>query len=112
MKIVGFDNMLPDCRVSDFTQYLRKVMEKHDWNKELGGQMVSDYIKKGCLTIEERQDLYARMLYPMRFWKVVNHYSNSRKTGAHLRDRDKLENFLQQEESRQQFLVFLHNLIV
>ncbi len=112
MKIVGFDNMLPDCRVSDFTQYLRKVMEKHDWNKVLGGQMVSDYIEKGHLTMEERQDLYARMVYPMRFWKIINHYSNSRKTGAHLRDREKLENFLQQEESRQQFLVFLHSLIV
>lgn len=112
MRIVSFDNMMPDCRVSDFAQYLRKVMEKHNWEIALGEKMVASYISEGKLSKQEREDLYARMIYPMRFWKIVNQYSSRRKTGMNLRNQEKLENFLEQEESRQQFLVFLHSLIV
>lgn len=111
-RLVSFDGMMPDCRVSDFAQYLRKVMEKHNWDLGLGEKMVSRYMTDGKLSYEEKIDLYGRMVYPMRFWKIVNHYSNSRKTRVNLRNKEKLENFLQQEESRQQFLVFLYGLIV
>jgi len=112
MLVVNFDNMLLDCRVSDFVQLLRKVMEKHDWDEALGKKMVCTYIEEGELSKGEQLDLYARMLYPVRFWKIVNHYSNMRKTMVNLRDKEKLDKFLLQEERRQQFLVFLHSLIV
>ncbi len=112
IRVVSYDNMMPDCRISDFAQYLRKVMEKHDWDIGLGEKMINLYIQEAQVSHEEKRDLYARMVYPMRFWKIVNHYSNSRKTRVNLRDQEKLDNFLEQEESRQQFLVFLHSLIV
>lgn len=112
VRLVGFDNMMPDSRVGDFAQYLRKVMEKHNWDESFGGTMVQQYVKDGRLSDEEKKDLYARMLYPTRFWKIMNHYGNTRKTGVNLRDREKLDDFLRQEERRQQFLVFLHSLIV
>ena len=111
MPVVNFDNMAIDSRVSDFTQYLRKIMEKHIWDVELGEKMITAFVQESDLTKGEREELYIRMLYPIRFWKIVNHYSNTRKTWVSLRNKEKLELFWEQEERRQQFLVFLRSLM-
>lgn len=109
---VSYDGMAMDCRVSDFCQFLRKVMEKNEWDAGLGERLVQAYLERGRLSPSERLDLYARMVYPMGFWRVVNQYSATKRSRVNLRTGEKLAQFLSQEESRQQFLVFLHKLIV
>ncbi len=79
-------------------------MEKHNWNTGLGMDMVSAYDKVRRLNRWEKQQLSVRMAYPEKFWKVANHYFNSRKSWANSRDSEKLAKICAQEKERTEFL--------
>ena len=66
--------------------------------------MVSAYDKVRRLNRWEKQQLSVRMAYPEKFWKVANHYFNSRKSWANSRDSEKLAKICAQEKERTEFL--------
>ena len=108
--IINFEQLRRDEPVSDLAKFLRKVLEKNLWEKELGLRMIRTYESVRPLCGEERRRLYLRMAYPARFWNIANHYYNSRKAWVSQRDIDKLQRFLAVEEQRKQFLEMLYSL--
>ena len=110
--LVHFDNLGWDSIVCDFSLFLRKVMEKNNWSRVLAEEMIHCFDEEVHLTKQEYQQLYLRMLYPVRFLKIANHYANRKKSWVSVRDLEKLSSLKQQEEDRQQFLVFLRSYVV
>ena len=55
--------------------------------------------------------IYLKLLYPEKFWKIVNHYYNARKTWVSQRDIDKLTRLSEQEIKREEFLSMLFYLV-
>ena len=110
--LVHFDNLGWDSIVCDFSLFLRKVMEKNNWSRVLAEEMIHYFDESVHLTKQEYQQLYLRLLYPVRFLKIANHYANRKKSWVSVRDLDKLRSLRQQEEDRQQFLVFLRSYVV
>lgn len=102
--IINYEHFCKDAYVSDFAHFFRKIMEKHNWNTGLGMDMVSAYDKVRRLNRWEKQQLSVRMAYPEKFWKVANHYFNSRKSWANSRDSEKLAKICAQEKERTEFL--------
>ena len=49
-------------------------------------------------------DLYYRLAYPEKFWKIANFYFHSNKAWIPQRNMEKLEKLLEQEESKKIFL--------
>ena len=62
------------------------------------------YQEARSLAREERQILYALLWFPDKFWKIANSYYNGKKSRIPGRNLVKLEEFLGQEEKREQFL--------
>jgi hypothetical protein len=60
-------------------------------------------------TPEARTQMYLRLAYPEKFWKIVNHYNNNKKAWASKRDVEKLRHLLAVEQKRQEFLGLLYN---
>lgn len=107
LAVVGFEKLRYDLCISDLTNFMRKILEKHNWSSVLGMDMVMAYNSVRELAPWELRQLYLKLLYPEKFWKIVNHYYNARKTWVSLRDIEKLTRLSEQEIKREEFLSML-----
>ena len=104
VTFVNFEKMGAHLQTKDVYLFMRKILEKNDWSYELAIKLLSAYEKELTLDKTEKIYLYARFLYPERFWKIANGYLNRRKSVPARRQQEKLESFEQKEEKRQLFL--------
>jgi len=111
LAVVGFEKLRYDLCVSDLTNFIRKILEKHNWSSGLGMDMVMAYNAVRELMPWELRRLYLKLLYPEKFWKIVNHYYNARKTWVSIRDIEKLTRLSTQEAKREEFLSMLFYLV-
>lgn len=97
-------------QIHDLYYFIRKTMEKNDWNLELGEKMILEY--KSCHEIskDELKLLYILLLYPEKFWKVTNYYNNSKKSWIPQKNVQKLQALSQQTENKKKFLARLLNI--
>lgn len=105
--VLNFEQMTYDIMVQDLANFVRKILEKYNWNTGLGIEMITEYDNIRKLMPEELEQLYLRLAYPKKFWKIANHYSSSRKSWISGRDIEKLEKIIDQEPQRKQFLKML-----
>jgi CotS family spore coat protein len=96
-----------DYQVNDLYRFMRKILEKHDWNQRLGLRMLEHYALERPLSREERSLLSVRMRYPEKFRKLANYYYGSSKAWIPARFREKLEVLNRQEEKRHNFVRML-----
>lgn len=105
--ITNFETAVYDVFMRDLANFLRKIMEKHNWNIGLAVDMIGSYEKIRKLNSLELEQLYIRLCYPEKFWKLANHYYNSNKAWVSGRNIEKLNKVIEQEEQREQFLRML-----
>ena len=103
-QMIHFENSMYNWRITDFANFLRKMMEKHNWDEKLGAKLLEEYQSVHELKQEELQKLYGILLFPEKFWKITNHYMNSRKTWISERDIEKLKKVITQEKERLNFV--------
>ena len=102
-KIINFENVVYRWSILDLANFMRKMQEKNDWEISLGKEILESYTKVRTLQKVEYEKLYGLLLFPEKFWKVTNHYMNSRKSWISERDIEKLEKVIEQEEKRLKF---------
>ncbi len=107
IAIVGLEHFTYDLQVRDLANFVRKMMEKNNWNAELGRNLIEAYNEIRELQEQEKQYLYFSLAYPEKFWKLANHYNNAPKSWLSERNIEKLEKVISQEEQREQFLSLL-----
>lgn len=107
IALTNFEQSSFDMQIVDLTHFLRKLMEKHNFNVRLASDMICAYEQERRLSPGEWKQLYLRMAYPEKFWKVANHYFNANKAWVSMRDIEKLKKVIEQEEIRQEFLRIL-----
>ena len=98
--ILHFDRCCVDVQIHDLYLFFRKIMEKHNWNAELGGRLLASYERVLPLNKRERQYLGLRLYYPEKVWKLANHYFHTNKAWIPEKSQEKLEIFLAQEDNR------------
>lgn len=101
--LVNYDHWNCDCQISDLFLFMRKILEKNNWNVRLGQDMIAAYHKEKRLSEEELQNLRLRLSYPWKFWKLINHYAGSSKSWLSGRNMEKLEVLIRQENPWQEF---------
>lgn len=109
MATTNFECCRFDYQVSDLYRFMRKILEKHDWDQRLGMRMLETYTQVRPLPLQERRLLYVRMLYPEKFRKLANYYYGSSKAWISRRYLDKLEKLNRQEEKKAQFVRLLEH---
>lgn len=78
--VTDFERSGVGLLVKDLYFYLRKIMEKHDWNLKTGYNILDKYNRIRPMSKEESEILKVMLMYPEKFWKVVNQYYNSNKS--------------------------------
>ena len=102
--LINFGRCCMDIQVHDLYLFFRKIMEKHDWNRELGARMLEAYERILPISGEEKNYLAWRLYYPEKVWKRANHYYHTNKAWIPEKSCEKLTKFLEQEEKRLCFL--------
>lgn len=100
----NFDKAGIGMQITDFYQFLRKVMEKNDWDIDYGSMLIDEYNQVKPMSKEEFKVLYLLLLYPEKFWKITNFYYNSRKSWVPQRNIQKLLSLQEQYEAKERFL--------
>lgn len=102
--VVNFERCRFDSRIGDLALFLRKIMEKYEWDMPLGEKMIQEYEAFNPLKEAERRQLFYRLSYPEKFRKIVSTYYNSNKAFQSLVYGEKLMAVCAQEEKKQNFL--------
>lgn len=102
--IIEYNRMHLGVQAMDLYRLMRKVMEKHSWNVDLGRSMLEAYERILCMTRKERRCLYYMFLYPEKYWKQINFYFNANKAWIPARNIEKLRSLEEQQASRNRFL--------
>ena len=103
-RAINFEKCVPDDQVRDLYLFLRKVLEKNNWSKELGKRMLDAYQEVRPLTARSYINLYYRLSYPEKFWKIANFYINSGKAWIPEKNTEKLTKIIEQENAKSIFL--------
>lgn len=104
MHVINFEKCLYDSPVRDLYLFLRKLLEKSEWSEFVGFDLIQAYEGIRPMEKEEYRQLYFRLAYPEKFWKIVNFYYNSGKAWIPDKNMEKLVRIIDQEKNKQQFL--------
>lgn len=103
MTVVNFEKFSQDVQVNDLSLFMRKILEKQNYDSRLGRRMLEAYERKRPLSAAERAYLSACLSYPEKFRKLANYYYNTNKAWIPGKHVEKLEKFLSQREKRISF---------
>lgn len=112
MATTNFDKAYIGIQIMDLYHFMRKVMEKNDWDLDFGSMMLDTYSNILPVDKEELKLLYVLLLYPEKFWKITNFYYNSKKSWVPQRNIQKLMGIKEQSERKKQFLDCLERTLV
>ncbi|WP_033164105.1 hypothetical protein [Clostridium sp. KNHs205] len=108
MATTNFDKSCIGVQCTDLYFYIRKCLEKNDWDIDIGSMILNTYTDIQPLDRDERKLLYILLLYPEKFWKITNFYYNGKKSWVPQRNIQKLIGTWEQLEGRKRFLDCLH----
>ena len=101
---VNFEHVQRNVQISDLYYFLRKVMEKNQWNDMLGDKILNCYQKHIPFKEGELEYIAICLAYPEKFWKAANSYHRSRKVWIPAKNLEKLELVIKQTEEKKEFL--------
>lgn len=104
MAVINFEHFTNDTQIRDLGNFCRKVCEKNNWNIEIGRILLDGYTKVRMLSDAEWENLSLRLFYPEKFWKITNHYYNSRKAFHPEKSTEKLSALIESENRKLLFL--------
>lgn len=98
--ITNFAKAAVGYQVMDLYDFMRKMLEKYDWDLKIGIRLYNAYVSERRLSGEENRLLLILFMFPEKYWKIVNHYYNSNKAWFPDKDMEKLKKAQAQEKSR------------
>lgn len=102
--VMNFEKCIADDPIRDIYLMLRKLLEKSGWDIAFGKELLEAYERIRPISALSRIDLYYRMAYPEKFWKIANFYYNSGKAWIPEKNSEKLEKVILQEKQKKYFL--------
>ncbi len=91
-------------QIQDLYDYLRKIMEKNNWDIHFADDVLESYGKVRSISAGEYEILKTMFRYPEKFWKIINYYYNSNKAWYSEKNEEKLKQFKKQENLRWNFI--------
>ena len=101
---VNFDRFHVGYQLVDLYQYIRKVMEKNNYNFDIAVELMEEYDRIVPLTDEDYRYIYILYSYPEKFRKISNRYMNSKKCWISPANMEKLKKVIRDEQEKQKFL--------
>jgi len=107
----NFEKSHIGLQITDLYQFIRKVMEKNDWDILYGSNIIEAYDKIKPISKSELNLLYILLLFPEKFWKITNYYYNGKKSWISVRNIQKLNSIGEQNPKKEVFLRKLESIL-
>ncbi len=104
IAVTNFNRWSCDIQMKDFYGFMRKILEKHNWDTELAGRMLRTYHRKKGISREEWQYLKIRFAYPDKYWKLADYYYTHNKAWISARNTEKLRKLTEQKSRWERFI--------
>lgn len=104
LATTNFEHFRIDVQAQDLYYFLRKVMEKHQWEENLGRSVLEAYQSVRPLQASEREYIALCLAYPEKFWKTANTYYHSNKAWIPEKNVEKLHTTISQTEKKIHFI--------
>lgn len=104
VAIVNFDKSKIGPKVHDLYHFMRKCGEKNCWDISLMDKIMDGYYRENLLDDREVNVLRAQLLYPEKFWKIVNMYYNGKKSWIPGKVEEKLTSVCGMQDKKEEFL--------
>ena len=101
--VTNFGHWSFDIQMSDLYRFMRKILEKYNWNLNLAQEMLREYHRIRPISKEEWQNLKVRFIYPEKYWKLANYYYSHKKVWISEKNVEKLQNLIRQKENWEDF---------
>lgn len=101
---IGFEKSGYGIQLLDLTYFMRKTLEKNGWSKAAGEAVIKGYDKASTLNAEQIEFIYTMLSYPEKYWKLMNHYINKKKSWLSAKSLEKLKDVKSLEKRREEFL--------
>lgn len=102
----GFEKAAAGIQLLDLTYFMRKTLEKNEWRTEAGEAVLCGYQKSHSLNPAQMEFIGITLLYPEKYWKLLNQYYNKKKSWLSAKSLEKLKNVGKQERKREKYLRF------
>ncbi len=104
VAVTNFEHFNWGLQIADLSHFMRKILEKHQWDKELGREMIASYQSMRKLSQGELKNLMLLLSYPWKYWKVANFYANSNKVWISPKNVEKLKKSISLWEPWKEFV--------
>lgn len=101
---ISFDKFYLGNQMDDLYHYLRKMLEKNDYNFRVMTTILDEYSKTNPLSPEDYEYIYINYCYPEKFYKLGNQYMNGTKNWLSPKLLEKLDKFISDEGKKQLIL--------
>lgn len=107
---INFDHFLYDNQLMDVHRFLRKALEKNNYDIEVAKRMIDSY--SNIMPLEAEDFVYLEILlsYPEKFYKISNQYINNKKCWIPPKTIEKLKSTLDQNEKKEKFMELYHKI--
>lgn len=104
MATIGFDRFYVGNQLNDLYHFLRKTVEKNNYDFEIMSEIIDEYSKICQLSHNDLEYIYILYLYPEKFYKLGNQYINAPKNWISPKMMEKISKIIKEEEQKQQLL--------
>ena len=106
--ISNFEKMSYSYQLKDLYTFVRKIMEKNNWDIKIGYGMLNEYDRVLHITDDDLKLLYILLSFPEKYWKLMNGYFNSKKSFLPAKNCEKLSRLIAQNTVRNAFIKTIH----
>ena len=101
--VTNFDHLACDVQIVDLYHFMRKILEKYNWDVRLARKMLEIYHEIRNISPAEWENLKIRFSYPEKFWKLANYYYCHNKAWISEKNTQKLGRVISQKEIWESF---------
>lgn len=102
--VVSFNRVQIHMAIVDLYDYMRKILEKYEWDIKLAYKMFDEYNRIRTISEKEFQILAYLFAFPEKYFKILDHYYNGSKYWLPDKDVEKLKIAICQNEARMRFV--------
>ncbi|EMS73032.1 CotS family spore coat protein [Ruminiclostridium cellobioparum] len=104
MYLINFEYCCYDLKVYDLVNLLRRKMRKCQWDIDEAALIINEYSKIESLSESELDLMKLMLMFPQKFWRVINKYYNSRKSWSEQNYISRLEEVIDEVKYLKEFL--------
>lgn len=106
--ISNFEKMSYGYQLKDLYTFMRKILEKNNWDVRIGHSMINEYDRIMHISADGYELLYVLFSFPEKYWKLMNSYYNSKKSFLPYKNIEKLTKLIEQNVERRAFIDTIH----